>query len=112
MECAAALASNGLRVTMAFPEDRLMGRLLTPELAAFYEDYFAGEGGGVGEGLGVLERLAAGRVLPVVVRFRTCVFSAGPGRQRERGGLEASSRLSLWPAPSHPTPLLTHLPLT
>lgn len=42
MECAAALALNGLDVTMVFPESRLMERLFTPELAAFYEGFYTG----------------------------------------------------------------------
>lgn len=42
MECAAALALNGLDVTMVFPESRLMERLFTPELAAFYEGFYEG----------------------------------------------------------------------
>jgi len=42
MECAAGLAMQGLDVTMVFPESRLMERLFTPELAAFYEGYYAG----------------------------------------------------------------------
>ncbi len=76
MECAAGLASTGLagRVTMVFPEDRLMGRLLTPQLAGAYERLygdkgvamvkgakvtgFAGEGGKVRKGRG--ERLCVG----------------------------------------------------
>ena len=31
---------NGLDVTMVFPESRLMERLFTPELAAFYEGFY------------------------------------------------------------------------
>lgn len=44
METAAALALNGLDVTMVFPESRLMERLLTPELAGFYEKFYAEKG--------------------------------------------------------------------
>ncbi|GAB4823794.1 hypothetical protein N2152v2_010840 [Parachlorella kessleri] len=44
MECAAGLAMQGLDVTMVFPESRLMERLFTPELAAFYEGYYAEKG--------------------------------------------------------------------
>lgn len=46
MECAAGLASSGLagRVTMVFPEDRLMGRLLTPQLAGTYERLYSDKG--------------------------------------------------------------------
>ncbi|PRW59212.1 monodehydroascorbate reductase [Chlorella sorokiniana] len=44
LECAAALALNGLDVTMVFPEDRFMARLFTPDIAAFYEQFYAGKG--------------------------------------------------------------------
>lgn len=44
MECTAALCKNGLEVTMVFPEDHLMGRLFTPEIAAFYENIYQSKG--------------------------------------------------------------------
>ena len=44
MECAAALAMNDVDVTMVFPESRLMERLLTPELASFYEKFYTDKG--------------------------------------------------------------------
>jgi monodehydroascorbate reductase (NADH) len=44
MECAAALAVNGLDVTMVFPEDRIMFRLFDPKLASFYETFYASKG--------------------------------------------------------------------
>eukprot|EP00798_Chlamydomonas_sp_ICE-L_P019363 gene19363-26011_t len=40
MEVAAQLASNGIPSTIVMPEDRLLARLFTPELAAFYESYY------------------------------------------------------------------------
>ncbi|KAI8107930.1 hypothetical protein M9435_002957 [Picochlorum sp. BPE23] len=44
MECAAALAMNNLEVTMVFPESRLFERLFTPEIAEFYEKFYADKG--------------------------------------------------------------------
>lgn len=44
MECAAALNMNGLDVTMVFPEENLMQRLFTPEVAEFYESFYADKG--------------------------------------------------------------------
>lgn len=44
MECAAALSLNGVAVTMVFPESRLFERLFTPEMASFYEAYYADKG--------------------------------------------------------------------
>lgn len=44
MECAAALVSNNIRVTMVFPEHHCMARLFTSEIAAFYEDYYMKRG--------------------------------------------------------------------
>eukprot|EP00210_Caulerpa_lentillifera_P005211 g4978.t1 len=44
MECAAALCQNGLEVTMVFPENFMMSRLFTPEIAKFYEDVYESKG--------------------------------------------------------------------
>ncbi|GFR52753.1 hypothetical protein Agub_g15360 [Astrephomene gubernaculifera] len=44
MEVAAGLAANGLPVTMVFPDERLMQRLFTPQLAAVYERLYEGKG--------------------------------------------------------------------
>lgn len=44
MECAAALVTNKIHVTMVFPEKHCMARLFVPEIAAFYEDYYEKKG--------------------------------------------------------------------
>ncbi|EFJ49863.1 hypothetical protein VOLCADRAFT_80444 [Volvox carteri f. nagariensis] len=44
MEVAAGLSSSGLSVTMVFPEDRILSRLLTPQLAAVYERLYDAKG--------------------------------------------------------------------
>lgn len=44
LECAAAMQMNGLDVTLVFPEDRFMARLFTPEIADFYERFYADKG--------------------------------------------------------------------
>jgi NADPH-dependent 2,4-dienoyl-CoA reductase/sulfur reductase-like enzyme len=44
LETAAGLAKNGLEVTIVFPEKHFMERLFTPEIAAFYEEYYAKKG--------------------------------------------------------------------
>ncbi|KAI5065435.1 hypothetical protein GOP47_0020130 [Adiantum capillus-veneris] len=44
MECAAALVSNNIKVTMVFPEHHCMARLFTSEIAAFYEGYYRKRG--------------------------------------------------------------------
>mmetsp|Transcript_13649 Transcript_13649/g.29277 ORF Transcript_13649/g.29277 Transcript_13649/m.29277 type:complete len:433 (-) Transcript_13649:309-1607(-) len=44
MEVAAGLAGNGLAVTVVFPEDRLLSRLFTPQIAAFYEKFYQAKG--------------------------------------------------------------------
>ncbi|GIL43701.1 hypothetical protein Vafri_1357 [Volvox africanus] len=44
MEVAAGLASNGLTVTLIFPESHLLNRLFTPELAAVYERLYEAKG--------------------------------------------------------------------
>ena len=35
---------NDLDVTLVFPEDRFMARLFTPEIADFYEKFYADKG--------------------------------------------------------------------
>jgi monodehydroascorbate reductase (NADH) len=44
LECAHCLNVNGLDTTIVFPEDRFMERLFTPEIADFYESYYADKG--------------------------------------------------------------------
>lgn len=44
LECAAALQMNDLDVTIVFPEGRFMERLFTPEIADFYEKFYADKG--------------------------------------------------------------------
>lgn len=44
MECAAALAVNNVNVTMVFPEEHLMPRLFTPEIAQHYEKAYGDKG--------------------------------------------------------------------
>jgi len=40
LECSAMLSVNGIKTTTVFPESRVMERLLTPELAEFYESFY------------------------------------------------------------------------
>eukprot|EP00208_Stichococcus_sp_RCC1054_P003758 CAMPEP_0206138822 /NCGR_PEP_ID=MMETSP1473-20131121/3713_1 /ASSEMBLY_ACC=CAM_ASM_001109 /TAXON_ID=1461547 /ORGANISM="Stichococcus sp, Strain RCC1054" /LENGTH=434 /DNA_ID=CAMNT_0053532349 /DNA_START=198 /DNA_END=1502 /DNA_ORIENTATION=+ len=44
MEVASGLEKNGLDVTMVFPDPFFMPRLFTPEIAGFYEEYYANKG--------------------------------------------------------------------
>ncbi|KAM7506616.1 hypothetical protein LguiA_017069 [Lonicera macranthoides] len=44
MECAASLVINKINVTMVFPEAHCMGRLFTPKIASYYEDYYNSKG--------------------------------------------------------------------
>lgn len=44
LEVGAALAMNGLEVTLVMPSDRFMPRLFTKELAAFYEKFYTDKG--------------------------------------------------------------------
>ena len=44
MEVACGLQKNGLEVTMVFPDPYFMPRLFTPEIAGFYEDFYAEKG--------------------------------------------------------------------
>jgi NADPH-dependent 2,4-dienoyl-CoA reductase/sulfur reductase-like enzyme len=44
MEVASVLASQGVRTTMVFPDDRVWKRLFTPPISTFFERQFAGRG--------------------------------------------------------------------
>lgn len=44
MEASAVLASQGLDVTLVYPEERLMERLFTPAMSLFFEKYFRERG--------------------------------------------------------------------
>jgi len=61
-EIAAALASNGWKVSLLFPEDGIGSRLFPPELAAFLVDYYRSHGVEVlpGETVTGVERTGGG----------------------------------------------------
>ncbi|MEX1103748.1 MAG: FAD-dependent oxidoreductase [Dehalococcoidia bacterium] len=44
MEVAAVLASGGLEVTLAFPEERVWSRFFAPEMSEFFEGYYEKRG--------------------------------------------------------------------
>ncbi|KAK9853360.1 hypothetical protein WJX84_010829 [Apatococcus fuscideae] len=44
MEVSSMLKPHGLNITLVFPEDRLMSRLFTPEIASYYEKYYEEKG--------------------------------------------------------------------
>jgi NADPH-dependent 2,4-dienoyl-CoA reductase/sulfur reductase-like enzyme len=44
MEVAAVLAGKGIKVTMVFPENRLMEHLFTPQMSTFFHDYYETRG--------------------------------------------------------------------
>nr|XP_043633954.1 monodehydroascorbate reductase 4, peroxisomal [Erigeron canadensis] len=44
MECAASLVINKINVSMVFPEPHCMGRLFTPKIASYYEDFYKSKG--------------------------------------------------------------------
>ncbi|KAK9857184.1 hypothetical protein WJX84_003040 [Apatococcus fuscideae] len=44
MEVSSMLTPHGLNITLVFPEDRLMSRLFTPDIAAYYEKYYQDKG--------------------------------------------------------------------
>ncbi|KAK7266073.1 hypothetical protein RIF29_18713 [Crotalaria pallida] len=44
MECAASLVINKINVTMVFPEEHCMARLLTSKIASYYEEYYKSKG--------------------------------------------------------------------
>ncbi|XP_071913008.1 monodehydroascorbate reductase 4, peroxisomal isoform X2 [Coffea arabica] len=44
MECAASLVINKINVTMVFPEAHCMGRLFSPKIASYYEEFYKSKG--------------------------------------------------------------------
>ncbi|KAI3503451.1 hypothetical protein L1887_31892 [Cichorium endivia] len=44
MECAASLVINKINVSMVFPGSYCMGRLFTPKIARYYEDFYKSKG--------------------------------------------------------------------
>ncbi|XP_072959212.1 monodehydroascorbate reductase 2, peroxisomal [Typha angustifolia] len=70
MECAAALVTNKIKVTMVFPEKHCMARLFTPKIAEFYENYYKSKGVRFVKGtvLSSFENDSAGKVTAVILR--------------------------------------------
>ncbi|EES05650.1 hypothetical protein BDA96_04G283600 [Sorghum bicolor] len=70
MECAAALVTNKIRVTMVFPEKHCMGRLFTPKIAEFYENYYTSKGVTFVKGtvLTSFEKDTTGKVTAVILK--------------------------------------------
>ncbi|XP_020706077.1 monodehydroascorbate reductase 4, peroxisomal isoform X2 [Dendrobium catenatum] len=75
MECAAALVTNRIKVTMVFPEAHCMARLFTPKIADFYEAYYESKGVNFIKGtvLSSFENYSDGKVTAVVLRDGTRV---------------------------------------
>ncbi|XP_008795921.1 monodehydroascorbate reductase 2, peroxisomal [Phoenix dactylifera] len=70
MECTAALVKHRIKVTWVFPEKHCMGRLFTPKIAAFYEDYYKSRGVNFIKGtvLASFENDSGGKVTAVVLK--------------------------------------------
>nr|ALR81983.1 monodehydroascorbate reductase [Eleusine coracana] len=70
MECAAALVTNKIRVTMVFPEKHCMARLFTPRIAEYYENYYTSKGVTFVKGtvLTSFEKDATGKVTAVILK--------------------------------------------
>ncbi|KAJ6797195.1 monodehydroascorbate reductase 4, peroxisomal [Iris pallida] len=75
MECAAALVTNRIKVTMVFPEAHCMARLFTPKIADFYEDYYESKGVNFIKGtvLTSFENDSEGKVTAVILKDGTRV---------------------------------------
>eukprot|EP00882_Tetradesmus_deserticola_P012891 GHRQ01013663.1.p1 GENE.GHRQ01013663.1~~GHRQ01013663.1.p1 ORF type:complete len:335 (+),score=159.41 GHRQ01013663.1:183-1187(+) len=67
LEVAAGLSMHGLEVTMVFPDTHLMARILTPELAVFYEAYYSAKGIRLIKGLLAKEFRGDGKVSSVLL---------------------------------------------
>ncbi|KAJ0985855.1 hypothetical protein J5N97_004211 [Dioscorea zingiberensis] len=75
MECAAALVTNRIKVTMVFPEAHCMARLFTPKIADFYEGHYESKGVNFIKGtvLTSFESDSEGKVTAVILRDGTRV---------------------------------------
>lgn len=70
MECAAALVTNRIKVTMVFPESHCMARLFTPKIAEYYENYYTSKGVTFVKGtvLTSFEKDSTGKVTSVILK--------------------------------------------
>ncbi|XP_039116207.1 monodehydroascorbate reductase 2, peroxisomal [Dioscorea cayenensis subsp. rotundata] len=75
MECAAALVTNRIKVTMVFPEAHCMARLFTPKIADFYEGQYESKGVNFIKGtvLTSFENDSEGKVTAVILKDGTRV---------------------------------------
>jgi NADPH-dependent 2,4-dienoyl-CoA reductase/sulfur reductase-like enzyme len=83
MEAASSLSQRGVRVTLVLAEDRIWQRLFTPELSAFFRDYYEARGVKVRTGRQVSAFRGAGAVEGVETsagdRFEADMVVAGIG---------------------------------
>uniref|UniRef100_A0A1D1Y777 monodehydroascorbate reductase (NADH) n=1 Tax=Anthurium amnicola TaxID=1678845 RepID=A0A1D1Y777_9ARAE len=77
MECAAALVTNRVKVTMVFPNKHCMDRLFTPKIADFYEKYYESKGVKFIKENAVtsFENNSGGKVMAVILRDGTRVLT-------------------------------------
>ncbi|XP_025824428.1 monodehydroascorbate reductase 1, peroxisomal-like [Panicum hallii] len=69
MECAAALVANKIKVTIVFPGKHCMGRLFTPKIAEFYENYYTSKGVTFIKGTAVSSlEISSGKVTTAILR--------------------------------------------
>ncbi|XP_066322446.1 monodehydroascorbate reductase 2, peroxisomal-like [Miscanthus floridulus] len=112
MEYAAALVTNKIRVTMVFPEKHCMGRLFTPQIAEFYENYYTSKGVTFVKGtvLTFFEKDTTGKVTAVIlkdgrhlpadmvvvgigIRANTNLFEGQLMMSMENGGIKVNGQL-------------------
>ncbi|RCV07999.1 hypothetical protein SEVIR_1G295400v4 [Setaria viridis] len=112
MECAAALVTNKIRVTMVFPEKHCMGRLFTPKIAEYYENYYTSKGVTFVKGtvLTSFEKDTTGKVTAVIlkdgrhlpadmvvigigIRANTSLFEGQLVMSMENGGIKVNGQL-------------------
>ncbi|KAG1342796.1 monodehydroascorbate reductase 2, peroxisomal-like [Cocos nucifera] len=70
MECTAALVKNRIKVTWVFPGKHCMGRVFTPKIASFYEEYYKSMGVNFIKGTVVtsFENDSGGKVTAVILK--------------------------------------------
>ncbi|CAM0944613.1 unnamed protein product [Alopecurus aequalis] len=87
MECAAALVTNKIRVTMVFPEKHCMGRLFTEKIAEYYESYYTSKGVTFTKGtvLTSFEKDSTGKVTAVILKDGQLLM--------EKGGIKVNGQM-------------------
>lgn len=100
LECTAGLVNNGLEVTVVLPEDRVLSRLFTPKMAAFYEDFYQKKGVTFVKGSGVTAFEGTDGKVGAQLSCVMSARAAGSGAWLQEGGVSIAAHLLREGAPT------------